>query len=215
MPYVLANEYIVQRKFTFEGTLYNPGDNIAGTDLARIRSASVLLSARYVIPVPDPHSRRTKPQHPTPTAMPATVRNRINNPPARSTKRDKEKEMSDVDPIEEPPPAPEPNPSNVTQLDAAPPSLDPTKDLQEQIQESDEERYGTPEERRGDEEDDTHGEVPTGRKETRSHEEDDYDPTHGDVPTGREGDDKRTDKDDDEDVPDDEKPAARRRNRKP
>lgn len=81
MVYVIPQTFDVKRRFTAFGHVYDPGSTIDGPTLARIRSADVLLSRKFVIPTPDPHSRDTKPEHPTPTALPATVRQNLINLP--------------------------------------------------------------------------------------------------------------------------------------
>lgn len=75
--YVMPETLTVRRPFTANRVRYEPGQIIAATDLVHVRSADMLLSLRYVVPTPDPHSRRTKPHMPTPTAQSAIVRGQI------------------------------------------------------------------------------------------------------------------------------------------
>lgn len=78
MPQTLT----VTRAFTANRVRYTPGQVIPAEELVHVRSADMLLSLRYVIPTPDPHSRKGKPERSTPTAMPATVRKQVLKEPA-------------------------------------------------------------------------------------------------------------------------------------
>lgn len=75
--YVMPQTLTVTRAFTANRVRYEPGQVIPAHELVKVRSADMLLSLRYVIPTPDPHTRRTKPEMPTPTAQSAVVRRQI------------------------------------------------------------------------------------------------------------------------------------------
>lgn len=72
--FIAPTTYTVARKLKVNGTVYNPGQTIAPDVMAHIRGIDGLLSRKFIIPTPDPHGRKTKPETPAPVTTPAPFR---------------------------------------------------------------------------------------------------------------------------------------------
>ena len=71
MPVVAPYRYIARRKLKLQGNAYLPGEVIPDTVIAASMKIDALLSARWIVPDPDPYQRHGKPKTPTPTHMPS------------------------------------------------------------------------------------------------------------------------------------------------
>lgn len=69
-----VESYTATRAMTLNGTAYSAGETIAWDDIVHSRKSDALLSRKFIIPIPDPHARRTKPETPTPVSTPAKFR---------------------------------------------------------------------------------------------------------------------------------------------
>lgn len=75
MPaYVVPSSYTAGRRITIDDVVYEPGDTLPNDGVAALPRLSALLSNRTIIPVPDMHHRRTRPEVSTPSDVPAVVR---------------------------------------------------------------------------------------------------------------------------------------------
>lgn len=106
MPaYRLPASYIARQHLKLLDEVYEPGDEIPGHIIKELQTASALLSSRQIIPMPDPHYRRTMPERGTPTDVPAQVRVMISD---EETEPDPEPEPDPEEPPEEDPPPDDP-----------------------------------------------------------------------------------------------------------
>ena len=88
MPaYVVPDSYTAGKRVTLDGTVYEPGDVVPNEVVRALSRLSSLLGNRTLIPHPDPHHRRTRPEVRTPSDVPAVVR-----------------PLLPANPVEEPPP---------------------------------------------------------------------------------------------------------------